>query len=141
MSRIVEAARGWLDVPYLHQGRNRSGVDCVGLPVCVYRDLGVELPDFRAYAHESDSALLIGKATDALGEPVAVAPVRESDLQIGDIIMFRFEIEPHHVGIVADYHLGGLSFIDADGGYERVIERRLSDKYVDRITHVFRRPV
>lgn len=143
MSRIVEVARTWIGAPFVHQGRNRNGVDCVGLPWCVYRELGVAFDDFRAYAHESDSAELVGRIRAALGDPVAVAPVKFSDLQAGDIALFRFAVEPHHLGIIADYMglPGHFSFIDADGGYERVIERRLSEKYLKRITHVFRRPV
>jgi hypothetical protein len=32
---ISDEARRWLGVPYVHQGRSRFGVDCIGLPICV----------------------------------------------------------------------------------------------------------
>ena len=37
---VVAEARSWLGVPYLHQGRTRAGIDCVGLPIVVGRALG-----------------------------------------------------------------------------------------------------
>lgn len=33
--QIVDEARRWLGVPFLHQGRTKFGVDCVGLVICV----------------------------------------------------------------------------------------------------------
>ena len=39
--RIVEEARKWVGVPYLHQGRSRAGIDCVGLPIVVGQSLGL----------------------------------------------------------------------------------------------------
>lgn len=38
---VVSAARAWVGVPFRHQGRSRTGVDCAGLIVCLARDLGV----------------------------------------------------------------------------------------------------
>lgn len=141
MSLIVEQARTWRGVRYLHQGRNRFGVDCVGLPLAVYGALGVGLPDYRAYGEEADPDELLRRLRLALGDEVASAPVRASDLKPGDIIVFRFPRStlPRHLGIVSD-RPGGLNFIEANGNAGRVVERRLDDKYRARITHVFRRP-
>lgn len=77
----------------------------------------------------------------ALGEPVAIAPVKERQLQIADIVLMRFEVEPHHVAIVADYIFGGFSLIHADGHTGKVVEQRLAPDMAKRITHVFRRPL
>lgn len=32
---LVSEARSWLGVRYVHQGRSRFGVDCIGLVICV----------------------------------------------------------------------------------------------------------
>lgn len=143
MSAIVTEARAWKGVEYLHQGRTRAGIDCAGLPWAVYTALGVAVEDFRAYGEEADPAELLRRLRAALGAEVATAPVNESDLQPGDVVLFQFRIEsaPRHLGIVADCPYGGFSYIDADGFAGKVTERRLSDKYRARITHVFRRPV
>lgn len=116
-------------------------MDCAGLGVMIYRDVGVNLPDFRLYGREPNKDGLVKYVTAALGNPVAVAPVRESQLQVGDVIVMRFKVEPHHVAIVGDYVFGGFSMIHADGHSKKVIEHRLAPDHVKRITHVFRRPV
>jgi cell wall-associated NlpC family hydrolase len=141
MNRLVEAARRYKGTKFRHRGRSLGFVDCAGLGWRIYKDCGVELPDFRLYGPEPHKDGLLLKVAEALGEPVAVAPVKPTDLQLGDVVLFRFEVEPHHVGIISDYPLGGFAFIDADGMLGYVTERRLSDHYLSHITHVFRRPV
>lgn len=143
MSRIVEQAREWLGVRYLHQGRNRFGADCVGFPLGVYAELGVELPDWRAYGTEADPDELLRRLRAALGQEIAVEPVPFSALQPGDILLFRFPKtkSPRHIGIVSDRATGGFNFIESNGNEGRVIERRLDERYLSRVTHVFRRPV
>ena len=44
-AQVVSEARTWIGVPFVHQGRSRSGVDCIGLPIMVLRSLGV--PEFE----------------------------------------------------------------------------------------------
>jgi cell wall-associated NlpC family hydrolase len=39
-AEVVREARSWVGVPFRHQGRDRNGVDCWGLPVVVLRELG-----------------------------------------------------------------------------------------------------
>lgn len=143
MSALVEQARSWRGVPYLHQGRNRFGADCVGFPLGVYAELGVALPDWRAYGQEADPDELLRRLRAALGPEVAAAPVRFADLQPGDVIVFRFPKTraPRHLAFVADRPTGGLNFIESNGNHGCVIERRLDERYLSRVTHVFRRPV
>lgn len=142
MNALVEAARRYKGVArFRHRGRSAGFLDCAGLGHRIYKDCGVELPDVRLYGPEPHNDGLIQHMTAALGEPVHVAPVRREWLQIGDIVAFRFNVDPHHVGLISDYPTGGLAFIDADGMEGRVVERRLSDKYLAKITHVFRKPV
>lgn len=141
MNKLVESARKYLGVRFRHRGRNSRGLDCAGLVWVAYRDAGVILPDFRLYGREPSSDGLVRHATEALGTPVATAPVSPKFLKAGDVIVVRFVIEPHHLAIVGDYHLGGLKLIHACGHVGRVLECRLEDDYVKKVTHVFRRPV
>lgn len=141
MSALVAAARTWLGVRWQHRGRTRVGVDCVGLPRCAYADLGVELPDFLDYPREPQPAVLEAHMTAALGEPVHRAPVRRADLLPGDIVVLRHPSLPKHVGIVGDYPGRRLSLIHACGHTNKVIEHRLPDQMIARITLVYRRPV
>ena len=154
MNNLVLAARRHLDLRFRHRGRITEGpgkgVDCAGLIWVAYRDCGVLLEDFRLY--EREPALHGPGLTDrmrvALGREVAAAPVSEKQLQIGDVVVIRFEREPHHVAIVGDYiKPGHFSIIHADNYPHRggingfVLEQRLAPDLVSRITHVFRRPV
>lgn len=142
MPTLAHAARRYLNTPFRHRGRTPRGLDCAGLAWIAYQDCGHELPDFRLYSREpNENGDLVAHITAALGEPVAIAPVRTDDLQAGDVIVMRFEVEPHHVAIVGDYPLGGFSMIHADGHSGRVLEHRMAADHLDRITHVFRRPV
>lgn len=145
MSELVRTARRYLGVPFKHRGRKPAvGLDCVGLPLRCYLDHGIVIPDVKKYGREPHNDGLVEACVRGLGEPVAVAPVSLRDLQVGDVCIQRFEIYPHHVFIVGDYYLGGLSCLHSDGGlgpFSRVIEVRLDEERIALITHVFRKPV
>lgn len=40
-ARVINEARSWVGVPFRHQGRDYSGIDCVGLPIVVGQSLGL----------------------------------------------------------------------------------------------------
>lgn len=141
MSALVAAARARIGTRFRHRGRSDSYLDCAGLGKAVYADCGVELPDFVLYGREPVKDGLVARITEALGEPVAIAPVQTHAMQVGDVIVLRFEVQPHHVSLVGDYIFGGFSMIHADGHTGKVIEHRMAPDHVKRITHVFRRPV
>jgi len=112
--------------------------------VLAYRDCGVEIQDFRLYGPEPHRDGLTTHAQAAYGKPVLSAPVRESDLHDGDIVIMRFRVQPHHIGIIAEASYAGqpaLNMIHADGEAGRVVEHRLTPDMVTRITQVHRRPV
>lgn len=142
MNPLVTAARSYKGTRFRHRGRNKKGIDCAGLIWAAYRDCGVELTDYRLYGEEPEDDGLVTHIIAALGEPVFTAPVREQTLQVGDVLVLRYEVEPHHVALVTPYlYAGALAIIHADGHNKKVIEHRLSPDMVKRITHVFRRPV
>lgn len=138
--RLVEQARTYIGTPWRHRGRNRRGIDCGGLIVCVYADLGVKLPDIERYGREPHKDGLMRAVRAAFGEPVACP-------SIGDVVVMTSAAygakEPHHMGIIGDHQHHGLSLIHSDGehGVSRVIEVGLSETYRRRIVAVFRRPV
>lgn len=147
MSRLVDAARAYAQarVPFKHRGRNPArGLDCAGLVWCSYRDCSVDVHDHTHYGREPFKSGLEMHVERALGPAVLTAPVREEDLQDGDVIVLRFHTNPHHLAIVASAEYGGaaaLNVIHADGMSKRVIEHRLTTDMVNRITHVHRRTV
>lgn len=144
MNAIVSAARQYLGVKFRHRGRSRIGLDCAGLVVRSYHDCGVDIHDTTLYGPEPFKDGLVQHVGQALGEAILRAPVRESDLCDGDVIVMRFRKEPHHIGIVAAIEYAGIpafNLIHADGESGRVLEHRLTPDMVERITNVHRRPV
>lgn len=111
---IVAAADAWVGVKWRHQGRDRDGIDCLGLLIVVARDLGigraegaptgdraggaggvdVGAPEFRNYRRLPPAGLAtrLAEHLDRAGE---IAP--------GRIGLFALPgSAPAHVGIFGD---------------------------------------
>lgn len=134
---IVALARETIGTPYQHQGRvGGLALDCAGVPVHVAKRLGIPLTDWTRYGrlpvpNEMRAAL------DA-----HLVRVSKRDMRAGDVAWLRFQQEPQHLGIVADYPLGGLSLIHAynRAGLSRVVEHRIDTAWLARVVAVWRYP-
>jgi len=80
----MAAIQPYMGVPYLFGGSTRSGIDCSGLTVAVFRQLGVSLP--RSAQTQFD-------ATQRINDPVP-----------GDLVFFQGTYQSSdritHVGII-----------------------------------------
>jgi cell wall-associated NlpC family hydrolase len=132
---LVQTARQYLGVPFRHRGRTFAGLDCAGLLWRSYADHGVILPDIRIYGREPHKNGLEAAVVAAFGVALDRAP------EPGDILLMRFEREPHHLGLVGNYAHGGLSLIHAYGTAGKVVEHRLDDTWRGRIVAVYRRDI
>lgn len=158
MSRLVEIARTFEGVPFKHRGRDRRGVDCAGLVWCAYAEAGVVMPDLSRYGREPHRDGMMRVCREALGAPVWEGAVGQivprALLQPGDVVVIRFDIQPHHMGIVGTNEIHGLSLIHSNGqrglrsatgpGHDkvgRVMEHGLDAAHLAMICAVFRRPV
>lgn len=137
MNEAVSRAREMLDVPFLHLGRDRNGIDCIGLAAYAYPSRAGALP---AYPRDPYSGQLEAGLTAALGEPVARAPIDPGMLQVGDIVAIAYGIPIRHVGIVAPHPTlpGVLSLIHTDSRLDKVTEHILDTKWLRRIRQVYR---
>lgn len=91
-AQVVAEATGWIGTPYLYGGNSKSGVDCSGLVMHVYKALGYSLP--RVSYDQAKAGRKI--VSDALLKGDL------SSLQPGDIICFGSSEEASsisHVGI------------------------------------------
>ena len=92
---FIAQLRTYLGVPFWHCGRNRNGVDCVGLPICALRDLGYPLADVPAqYSVHVDPDVLCGWI-----ERYCVR-VDLVDAQAGDLLLFTSRRNPQHVAVL-----------------------------------------
>lgn len=127
---IVTTARSWLGVPFMHQGRTRAGVDCLGLAINVGWETGF-LPrdyDVQGYGRSPDGRMF--------GEMSRVL-VRIPAPRYGCLVAMRFDKEPQHVAIVGE-HKGHLTLIHSlDEGGRKVIETRLTHPWPSRIVGCF----
>lgn len=133
MNALITAARSYLDVPFRHRGRSRRGVDCIGLLVLAFADIGRTVIDRQAYGRTPEADRLREALIEEFGQPIP-----KDQLQVGDIVTMQWHGRPQHVGLLTDYPLGGLALLHADSGFKRVVEHRLAPPWTRRIIEGFR---
>lgn len=94
--QIVATARSYLGVRYHHQGRNRAGLDCIGLVLVVGWDLGLTALDYDGYGTTPDGAMMRAE----LEKHMRRIPVAEA--LPGDVLLMRWERDPRHLAIVTE---------------------------------------
>jgi len=93
--QFVAYARELIGTPFHHQGRvPQVGIDCAGTVVIPANRAGFKIEDQSNYAHIPDGYFL-----EAVKKHCNL--VEFKDLQLGDLVMFKFEKEAQHIGIVS----------------------------------------
>lgn len=130
-SELVSRARHYLGTPFLHQGRDSSGLDCVGLLIRVAHDLELTDFDFREYQARPDGETMQRLLDEHLDRLDSV-----SDAQPGDVLAMRYRA-PQHAAIITT--------IDQDGEFtvihatERgVAEHRLDSLWMRKVYGAYR---
>lgn len=128
---IVAAARRMIGTRWRHQGRSPgNGLDCVGLVVCVGRELGLLTFDTLAYQRNAAPNGFIQYFRE-YGREIPVAA-----LHPGCVLAFREDKYPCHSGIVADGP-HGLTLIHAFALRRKVVEERLTIHWLQRVVAAF----
>ncbi|HHT06174.1 MAG TPA: C40 family peptidase [Hydrogenispora sp.] len=103
-SKYEQIARQFLGIPYRHGGRDRKGLDCLGLVHLFYRELGIKVPDNDGQPYANDwykkdperllrGLLQVGKPVNLPAEP----------LQPLDLVYFRMGGAITHAGVMIDH--------------------------------------
>lgn len=103
-SKYEQIARQFLGIPYQHGGRDRKGLDCLGLVYLFYQELGIRIPDHDGQPYTIDwykkdpERLLrglrqVGRAVNFKTEP----------LQPLDLVYFRMGGAITHAGVMIDH--------------------------------------
>lgn len=139
--RVVQAARGWIGTPYLHQASCRgAGTDCLGLLRGVWREvIGAEpeaVPPYTADWAEAGRRDVLRAAAERWLLPVAAGAEGP-----GQVLLFRLREDAvvKHLGLSAVAGDGGASFIHAYSGHG-VVESPLSAPWARRIVARFAFP-
>lgn len=93
MNVIVDKAREYIGISFIHTGRTKEGVDCTGLLCCVFAELGCDVPKFIQYSHGDEIQTLLLFISDYCNE------IPFDNLRSGDIIIFRDNRMTNHCGI------------------------------------------
>lgn len=119
---IVTYARTYLGVPFVHQGRNRAGIDCGGLLVGVREGFGLPVKDLASYPRrirDVDTFLdLVEQGTRKVHDGTGGF----MKLVEGQILVFMIRGFLPHLGIVS----GPEHMIHAYETAGKVTETRLS---------------
>jgi cell wall-associated NlpC family hydrolase len=114
---FLTAARGFLGVPWVHQGRTDKGMDCVGLIVLSMRAAGIDVPLTADYGRMQDyrqARRYLEDFCDRVGSP-----------EIGDIVLFK-TTQTLHMAIVSEVDgLRPARVIQALGPKSKVVDTGL----------------
>lgn len=126
-----------IGTPFRHRGRTASGVDCIGLLAVTFSEMGEDILDKKVYGREPRNDRLKENVDANLGAPIYLKPNSKNLLEVADIVLIRFNKEPHHIAVV-NKNNNGYTIIHAYGAAEKVVEHRLDDDWYAKITHVYR---
>ena len=119
----------YIGIPYRAEGRDRAGCDCYGLVLLVYRErLGITLPDHLGYGDPLSQAAADKVAEGRRDWQAVEAPAP------GDVVLFRVEGQPHHIGLVI--HPGWM--LHSAAGKNSCIERYTRPYWRPRIEGFYR---
>lgn len=127
---IVQAARSYIDTPFLHQGRSRLGIDCAGLLTCVAYDLkmkDVRVSDYGRLPDPERAREIIESHMD---------PVKFADLLPGDVLSFAIVQDVQHYGLVVS--MDPIRFVHAYQTVGKVIEQSLFGPWLRRLRRCYR---
>lgn len=135
ISEIIVHLRAWINVPWRHQGRSKTGVDCVGYFACVSEEMGRPEVIPTNYSRNPDSKLMLAEFRKRFDE---IQDWRESGIHRGDFLIMKFmdtnkRMSPRHVAMRTD-----LGIIHAAAQYKKVTEHTFDDEWRSKVEYVFR---
>lgn len=127
---LVDSARACLGTPFYHQGRVPGiGLDCIGLVIHAVKQIGVAVEDECDYGREPQgqklNAALIAHGFETV-----------DTIDAGDVLLFRFNGEPQHVGLA----VSAGTMVHAYAPIGRVVETNLGETWLRRISGIYRHP-
>lgn len=129
---IIQEARTYIGTPWVHQGRSRDGVDCLGLASLVARATRGYTFDVLNYAAQATDETMLQLCRQHMALVPAVA--REP----GDVVVIRYGNQ-RHMAIVGDHPIAGeLTLIHASSVHGRVVEHRLDSRWARICIGTFR---
>ncbi len=132
VQQIILHSREWMHTKFRHQGRSKSGVDCIGLFSEVAKEIGRTISIPSNYTHHPDQQFLFDEMCRLFDK------IPKAEMQIGDLVLMRFiddakRIPCRHVAMVTN-----LGVLHSSAQFKKVTEHGLDDEWMRKIEHVFR---
>lgn len=134
---VVELARHYKGVRWVHQGRSISGIDCAGLIIVVGNELGLINYQADGYARRTNGTQFSDYFHDA-----GLIPKQLAHAKPGDIILTKDHAHPSHCGFYTNLN-GQPGFIHAFIRRRMVVEDYYSHgvpSWQSKATHCFSFP-
>jgi len=128
-AQIIALARECLDTPFKHQGRLCGvAMDCAGIPAHIFQGLNLPYNDGDGYPRRPFRGML----ETILGDQPSLEKIRISEIQPGDLLLFRISTAPQHIGLYT-----GQTIIHAFAPVGKVTEQPFAP-WKSQITHAYR---
>jgi cell wall-associated NlpC family hydrolase len=126
---LIDSARQLVGAPYRHQGRDASGVDCIGFLAATFAALGVDHPAYIGVRDDLNYGRLASPEFLKLVERHCRPAPRPAP---GVLVMMRYgpNVPPQHCGIIAE----NGNIIHACARRGQVLEHGYRGAFV-RLTH------
>jgi len=117
---IIELARSYLGVRWLHQGRGRNGIDCAGLVIVVGNELKLIDYDTADYQRRTSGHAFLHHFQMNMKR----IPLPEA--RPGDVMLFRDAQFPCH-SVILGWKDQEMTMIHAHAPHRKVVEEALAD--------------
>lgn len=137
-TEIIAEARTWVGTPWRHQARLKAvGADCIGFIGGVALALGISGADEWAHAPECHNYGPQPQGRLMLQGCARFLDAIDLDaIDIGDVLMLRFETEPMHFALVS--RVLPLYVLHALSTAGKVTEHRVDALWSSRIVRAYR---
>ena len=134
---IVARAREYVGTPYRRKGRSKdSGVDCIGLVICVAHDLGISPYDTGAYSDRPNV-----REFDRLMLEAGCRMLPHVQLASGDIVRLAMPRWPVHCAVYEEAADGSRWIVHAYLPHRKVTRDPLTPARESQVSSTWRYPV
>ena len=128
-NKIVSTARKYIGTKFIHQGRCKDGLDCLGLIVLIAKELELSNFDFIHYEKRPDGKKVLSKVLNHYKE-IPLWGAKQ-----GDLLIFGNYKRPFHIAVKTD-----KGIIHVHEGVGKVIEHGLDNRWKKRVHKAIRFP-
>lgn len=105
---IIAELRTYRGTPWVHQGRTRQGIDCIGLALVAARKVGMvqegqtdrdlNIPNYGRFPYRKTFQTFMNER---------LIRIKREELKIADLVLITLAVAPMHVGVLGNYRHDG----------------------------------